>query len=118
VNGAAKVTVRWFDGTAEVDGWPCGVDGLAITRWVTSGEGLHITHVRSGAVVAIFADADPEAVLAAALEMGSLADWTVSGPQLQAMRETGRKVAEVVWRWGGEMPDSPGLAADLTGAAA
>lgn len=110
-----KVTLRWLNGTAEVEGWPCGVSGLAVTRWVTPGPGLHIVHVRSGFVIGLFADADSEAVLAAAGELGELADWSLVGTELQAAPEVGRKTAEVVRRWGGDMPGSASPATDLVG---
>lgn len=108
-----KITVRCFDTTAEVDGCCCGVPGLAVTRWVT-GESLNIVHLRSGTVICWFPGADPEAVLAAARELGTLAGWDVPGTRLQADRGLAAQAARVARRWGGLMTGGAGVpAADL-----
>lgn len=112
-----KVTVRWHGVPAEVEGLPCGIPGLAITRWIPPDESLSIIHVRSGHAVAFFYGASPEAVLAAAEEIGTLADWTVSGTCLQGMKRLALKTAEIAWRWGGEVSGRARPATDLAGAA-
>ena len=76
--------------------YPCGVPGLAINRDPVSG--WNITHTRSGCALAWFPDADPEAVLAAAAEIGDIADWTAPGSALIHLRWD---VEDAVTPWGG-----------------
>lgn len=78
-------TVREGPAVVPVDGLPCGVPGLAITR-APETIGYTITHVRSGCAVLWFPDTDPEGVLAAAFELGQVADWTLTGADLAALR--------------------------------
>lgn len=100
-----KVTVRWRDETAETEGLHCGVPGLVITHPVIRANcGLHIMHERSGCVIGRFLDDDPETVLAAAQELGMLADWVVSGTELQGSHDLARKTLQVMRRWGGDVP--------------
>jgi hypothetical protein len=85
-----------------VDGLPCGVPGLAITRTPHAGDGYVITHVRSGNGVLWFPDTDPEGVLAAAQELAPLADWTISGAALTAIRGLGSRTWAVGSRYDAE----------------
>ncbi len=92
-------TVREGPAVVPVDGLPCGVPGLAITRALTTGPddgGYSITHVRSGCAVLWFPDTDPEGILAAALELAPLTDWTESGTEVVAGKPgLGRRVRAI-----------------------
>jgi hypothetical protein len=111
-----KVLVRsTVEGPAvvPVEGWPCGVPGLAITETTGEMTGYSITHVRSGTCVLWFPDTDPEGVLAAAQEVGLLADWTRSGADLLADPFLGRRVCAVGHRFGCQVyRNPPGQVAD------
>ena len=74
-----------------VDGLPCGVPGLAITR-APATSGYVITHLRSGNGVLWFPETDPEGVLACAQKLAPLADWTVSGEALVRSKGLGSRV--------------------------
>lgn len=70
----------------EVDAWPCGVPGLAITRAIDLScvtPSWTVTHVRSGGAL-WRCIGDPEGALHAAQQLGSLADWTLSADELVA----------------------------------
>jgi hypothetical protein len=87
-------TVQPGPSVIPMDGLPCGVPGLAITRAMGTA-GFAITHVRSGCAVLWFPDTDPEGILAAALELASLTDWTQSGTEVLAKPGLSRRVRAV-----------------------
>jgi hypothetical protein len=99
-----KILVRPVDpgpAIVPVDGLPCGVPGLAITR-VPSRESWSITHVRSGCSAGFFEPGtDPEAILAAAQELGAITDWTLPASEVVANRETGYQARDIVESYGG-----------------
>lgn len=83
MSGPLTVTV-WGPGHERIatDAWPTPVPGLVINRnspgaakpWV-------VTHAASGAGLALCGD--PEEALAAAIEFGTVTDWTQSGTSLR-----------------------------------
>jgi hypothetical protein len=94
--GTVRVRLLTASGNleTEVDACLTPTPGLVIHEAVGA-EGWVITHSSSGFGVARFAD--PEAALAAATELGALADW--SGPvDLDAALASG--AAAVAARWG------------------
>lgn len=100
----ATITIRMSAGTTTVDAMPCGVPGLVIHRVILAdgemGEGLTLTHVRSGLQVAYFPPGvDPEAVLACAQDLAGLADWTQPGAVLVDAKDA---VIAITRRWGSE----------------
>lgn len=84
-----------------VDAVPCGVPGLAINADHGTPATWVITHIRSGLAVAYFPAVSPEAVLAAAQALGTLADWTMSAEDV-ADHITLGDVLDTVKPWGGE----------------
>ena len=121
MNVAAMTKLRIYQpadpsGFGIVDALPCGVPGLMIHKALDA-DGWMITHARSGIGVAWFPDADPEAVLAAAQEIGPLTDWTASGDTVVASG-IGRRMSAICRKWGSrDYPaPGPGSAAGLDGA--
>jgi hypothetical protein len=101
-----------------VDGLPCGVPGLAITRATARTDsdvviGYTITHTRSGLSAGFFPDTDPEAVLAAALELGPLTDWTRPGNEVIADEEAGFRARAIVASYGGILTGHSGDGEDI-----
>lgn len=89
----------WTKRTVPVQGAPTPVPGL----WVACHPrgGYMIVHEGSGCVIG--SDyADPEAALAAATEIGPLADWTVvSDTQMHLPGAVIDQIDAIVKRWGG-----------------
>lgn len=90
-------------GTMAIPAMPCGVPGLSVHRVVLTdgemGEGLCLTHCRSGLAVGYFpVEVDPEAVLACAQDLARLADWTLPAADLRGLDENA--VIAVTERWG------------------
>lgn len=113
---SARIRIRQGGEITEAEAWPCGVTGLAIARRANR-EGVEIVHVRSGTCVGYFPDAGPEAALAAAQEIGMLADWTLGGSQLRAMPGLDLETDRVLSRWGGTARGGPApQPVDLPGA--
>jgi hypothetical protein len=78
----------------EVDAYPTPAPGLVVHKALEV-DGWMITHAASGCGVSRFGD--PESALAAATDLGALADWT--GPvDMAAVSESGGAV--ICRRWG------------------
>ena len=88
----------WGNRLVPVQGAPTPVPGL----WVAGHPrgGWMIVHKGSGCIVG--ADySDPEAALAAAIEVGPLADWTVvTGTRMYLPDAVISKIDTIVQRWG------------------
>lgn len=82
------------DSFPEVDAYPTPTPGLMVHEALLTG-GWMITHAASGCGVARFGD--PEAALAAATDLGTLADWT-RPVDLASVSESGSAI--VCQRWG------------------
>lgn len=86
----------------EFEGYPTGVAGLVVSR-CPGMDGFTIVHARSGALIAQEFDS-PEAALAAVRDLAPLADWTLTGIEMQeyARRPSfALDVIGVVERFGG-----------------
>jgi len=73
------------------------VPGLVIHK-APGAKGWMLAHEPSGSGVGWFPHADPEAVLAAALDLAQVADWTLPPGDLSGYAAS---VREVITRWGG-----------------
>jgi hypothetical protein len=104
VTPTVKIRYRHPDtGAAEihtVPAFPCGVPGLMICP-AGDTPGWIITHARSGLGLMWFPGAGPEAVLAAAQEIGQLTDWTASAHSMHADMGLRAAVLDAGGKWGG-----------------
>lgn len=99
--GPATVTIRtWQDGgirLADVECFPTPTPGLVITpAWKSAG--FTLTHAPTGCGVGWWPGADPEAIVACAIELGAVTDWTTARPPAGVLRDRARPV---MGRWGG-----------------
>ena len=87
-----------------VDGFPCGVPGLAITRaWAWMWTATRSRTSDPAAPCSGSPDTDPRHPRGGALNWGSLTDWTRPGTDIAAFREIATQARSIGRRYGAQL---------------